>query len=249
MHHNEPFIATHALVFHEMGGASSSHVRGRAAVITSHPVSVGQEGPLIGPGQMLSLDDESRLLSVLTRNTASDFVILPESVLAVGAGRLLWFIPGHVHTMLVRATGKIRRLTVPWPTLVVDAAHDEMRIAALAAVSRPTHDSPIFHAPLANVYHDSRVCTGTADVPDGCSVADIPAWESVILDTAFSHVNQEHTLRLPADGGSSPVDGVIDDGRHFAFWSELHKAGATQFPVESLVPMNITLHEWIDGGP
>jgi PRTRC genetic system protein B len=244
MHNDESFVATHALVFHELLGPS---VRGRAAVITSHPVSVGHDGPLIGPGQALSVDDESRLLSILTRNTASHFAILPETVLAVGADRVLWFIPGKVRTMIVRATGKVRRLNVPWPTLVVDASRDELRVAAIPTALRPTPGTPLFHAPIANVDHNGMVCVGSAELPVGFSAVDIPGWESVIMDTAFSHTNQEHTLRLPALDGSCPANAPVDDGAHFGFWSGLHKSGAAVFPVEALVPMDTTLSEWIDG--
>jgi hypothetical protein len=52
----------------------------------------------------------------------------------------------------------------------------------------------LYHAPLMNVDAFGRVCTGTADLPASCGIPDIPAWEQVMHDTCYSHVNQNHTL-------------------------------------------------------
>lgn len=239
----QSFAATHALVFHELQGSSSLSAHQRAAVITSHPVTVGAQGPVIGPGRTMSAQDEGRLLDVLTRNVASNYALLPENVLAVGANRLLWYVPGCVRTMIVRATGATRRLSVPWPTLLFEVADGVLRLAALASDRRPGPDTALFHAPVANVYADCRVCTGSASLPDTASVADIPGWEEAIFGTAFSHTNHDQTLKLPA--GDLADDETVSSNRHFAFWSSLQKQAASVFPVAALVPLEVSLGDWM----
>lgn len=243
MSREQSFNATHALVFHELQGGSSRSMHQRAAVITSHPVTVGAQGPVIGPGHTLSAQDESRLLDVLTRNVASNYALLPENVLAVGANRLLWFVPGRVRTMIVRVTGTTRRLMVPWPTLLFEVADGVLRLAALASNRRPEPETAVYHAPVANVYADCRVCTGSASLPDTASVADIPGWEASIYETAFTHTNHDRTLRLAV--GDRGEEETVSNDRHFAFWSSLQKEAASVFPVDALVPVEMSLQEWM----
>ena len=70
----------------------------------------------------------------------------------------------------------------------------KLYVAALGSSRRPAASTRLYHAPLMNVDAFGRVCTGTADLPASCGIPDIPAWERVMHDTYYSHVNQNHTL-------------------------------------------------------
>lgn len=234
-------ILTHALMFHQETG-SEPYSTGMAAVyITSHAIHSTNNGPRVGAGHALSLSDQEALCEILMRNTQSKSLLLPANVLAAGASCLTWYVAGKSRVMYVQIGKRLQRWTVPWPTLVFKVTPKGIGVAALSSDKRPDGDTLLFHAPLANVYNDGRVCTGGAVLPPEYGVGAMPQWETVIFNTGFSHVNHEFTLRLAGKKKDDPVS----DGDHFSFWKNLAKAKHKAFPVKMLVPMNVSLEEWL----
>lgn len=232
------YRATHALVFHESASGNRHGNRGNV-VLTSHPIQQSSQGPLVGPGSAVTLADQDRLMSVLTGNLERAFDLLPERVLAVGPNRMLWWIRAARRPMLYRSGEHVTRLMVPWPALVALAHDRELSIAALHDSTRPQAKTKLFHAPFANVYEHSGVCTGNASLPDSCDPSRIMAWESVIFDTAFTEVHHGSTVQHP-DGSN----GEVDSAQLFNFWKSLHHDQAEVFPVEALVSLT-TLSRWM----
>jgi len=236
------FVSTHALVFHEAQSERTDYSgRSFGAVITSHPIQQTQDGPVIGAGCVLSLTDQHRLQSLLDKNMAAQFTLLPENVLAIGNSRLLWFIPGRVRPMFLRIAGASRKILVPWPTLLAYVDEGSLMLAALISSARPDANTPLYHAPIANTDGRCVVCTGRAVLPDDAGVEHMDGWEDVVFNTYFSHTNQTHTLRLPTHSESA----VVTDEDHVRFWTSLANTKATVFPAEALVPFGATLGEWI----
>lgn len=232
--------ATHALVFHQ-GSASQQNRFEKTALITRHPVLYTSSGPVIGAGSMLSLSDQEILRDILNNNTDPESSLLPENVLVSTARRLAWYVPGAVRAMYISFNSRTKRLMVPWPTLVIRVDSGKLSVAALAASKRPEAKTRLYHAPIANTYDDGSVCTGGADIPGGWRLAHVRAWEKVLYDTAFSHVNQPMTLNLGKKDG-------VTDSVHFAFWRHLASKKETKvwkFPVKALVPMKCTLGQWL----
>jgi PRTRC genetic system protein B len=233
------FVATHALVIHQI--SEEGHLSAdRCSYITSHRVHQTEQAPVIGAGSLLSLSDQELLREVLTTNTEGESSLLPPNVLCTSARRLVWFVSGQTRPMLVRQGERLRRWQVPWPTLLYKVDNGKLSIAALSTSRRPKERTPLYHAPLANTYEDGAVCTGSAELPRGWQVSQMAAWESVIVNTAFTHVNQRHTLRLDTRKRKD-----VDNKAHFSFWHRLAEQKVERFPVKALVPMKRTLKEWI----
>ncbi len=232
--------ATHALVFHQ-GSPNGQNRFEKTALITTHPVLHTSNGPVIGAGSLLSLSDQEILRDILTNNTEAVSSLLPGNVLVSSARRLVWYLPGTVRAMYINLGNRTKRLMVPWPTLVIRVDSGKLSVAALAASKRPEAKTRLYHAPLANTYVDGSVCTGGADIPGGWSFAHVGAWEKVLYDSAFSHVNQPMTLNLGKKA-------CVTDSEHFAFWQHLavkRVKKVWKFPSKALVPMGCTLWQWL----
>jgi len=236
----DPARPVHALVFHHAGADPGRYsYNDGTAYITSHPVIESATGPVLGAGALLSVADQEQMLGVFAANTARAIQILPENVLYASARRLVWYVPGRVRVMLFRTGDHLKRLNVPWPTLVLSVTDRRLSVAALASPTRPHGNSPIYHAPLGNVHREGGLCTGSADLPEGVAVSDMAGWEAVVFDTAFSHVNQGHTLKL----GTSTQE--VDDAAHLRFWKALAKSKAKRFPTRALVRRGARLGRWL----
>jgi PRTRC genetic system protein B len=136
---------------------------------------------------------------------------------------------------------KMRKLNVPWPRLlIVTNTNGKMAVAALKGNRRPTARTKLYHAPLMNVSSNGAVCTGSASVPLECGVEDIASWESVMFDTAFSHVNNPATFRLDRKK-------EITTKLNLRFWQSLSKQKVESFPNDRLLPMRNSLENFIGG--
>lgn len=225
---------THALFFHQ---------RDRALALTTvHPVSTGDDGvPEVGPGRPLSYEDEQAILALLgSRGEEQVIEILPERVLYRDPSTLLWWLPPAVRPMHLRMHAEgLRTIQAHWPALAFLVRERSLYIAALASDARPEAETPLFHAPLGNVYADTSVCTGSARLPEGPEPRHLPAWESVITDTAFTHTNHDATLRAP--GTRKRGVGLVRTDA--SFW--LKQEGKGALPVERYNPLGVTLGEWL----
>lgn len=224
-----------ALLLHEGSGASHS---ARAHWLTTHPVLGTPVQPLIGPGRLLSVRDKHELIETLLGTVEREaFAWSPPQVLAVSRERMAWYVPGRVRPMHFRESERTKTLRVPWPTLVFYVDDGTLSVCAVAQTSRPTNDTPLYHAPLMNVNAQTRVCVGSARMPDSATLEDMPAYEAAMYDTRFTHVNHQASLKL-----SDVAD--VDSIAHWAFWQRLARQKATQLPPEVLNPLHMTLSQW-----
>jgi hypothetical protein len=76
-------------------------------------------------------------------------------------------------------------------------------------------------------------------LPRGQRLADRAGFEAAVFDTAFTHVNQPLTLRQPEDAEATTA-------QHVRFWTQLARQGVQRFPVRRLVPLDLTLSEWLE---
>ena len=85
-----------------------------------------------------------------------------------------------------------------------------------------------------------QVCTGNADLPAETTLATLAAWQAVLTDTWFTHVNHPNTLRLPDSTGTA-----VDTRRYLRVWRDLAKRRAERFPVACLTPLGLTLEGFL----
>lgn len=196
--------------------------------------------PVIGAGQLMTKEDLESIFRSLLQMRNRKATLLPNNVVSISDSHIAWTVPARVRPMLFNIQGvKMRKINVPWPRLLIVAnCNGKMAVTALKGNRRPTGRTKLYHAPLMNVSSNGAVCTGSASVPLECGVEDIASWESVMFDTAFSHVNNPATFRL--DGKKE-----ITTKMNLRFWQSLSKQKAESFPNDRLLPMRNSLENFI----
>ncbi|MBP1152653.1 PRTRC system protein B [Methylocaldum sp. RMAD-M] len=237
----EPSISPRvALMFHDVTNLGDRYLVPKC-VASLHDLTTGADGaPVIGAGRLLSMKDIEALLRSVLGQQGGGTGVLPAQVVSISGTHLAWTVPARVRPMLFNMVGSsLQTLVVPWPRLLLVAtANRRLAVAALKGRARPMAKTRLYNAPLMNVGCDGVVCTGTATLPGGCGIEDMAGWEAVLFDTAFSHVNNRLTL-------FQENDAPVDDRTHFRFWAALARKKVETFPVERLVPMGMTVDEFI----
>lgn len=237
---------THAIFFHQR--------KESLAMTTVHPVETDADGiPIVGPGRPLTPEDEQAVLDLLmSRDGQEPIEILPASVLYRDRNTTIWWLPPLIRPMHLRSHDQgLQTILTRWPSLVALVRDRTLHLVAVEGDARPSADTALHHAPLPNVYADTSVCTGSARLPLAMRVSDIPAWESVVFDTAFTHTNHTSTLRpvqaVAAKGRTSkrklsaPPKQVDADA---AYWAK-REGHTLPFPDGSLNPLGLTLAQWL----
>lgn len=211
------------------------HTRGNSALelLTYHEVRTQRGKPTLSEGRPLSPEDEQSILAMLT---SSDTLIpqvelIPPNLLYSDRHQIVWCVPGARRPMHFNKAGMRSQRTVAWPSLIFRVVEHRLWLVAYQGDERPTLDTPLFKAPLPNVWVGGEVCTGNAILPDASRIAEIPSWESVIFDTAFSHANDREVVKS-ARSYTDPM----------SFWQENDAIVPKQF-----VPFgnNQTLGDWL----
>lgn len=182
-----------ALLLHEE--RSRAFYGSRSIVLTTHELHETETGPLIGSGRMLGAEDQRTIADLLLgADDGPEEAYLPPEVLSVSSTRLAWMVPAHVRSMYVRLNNKTECLRVPWPTLLFRVIKGTLAIAAVRGTRRPHPKTGLSHAPLMNIFANTNVCTGSAQLPTSWRLVDRAGYEAVIFATNFSHVNHSRTL-------------------------------------------------------
>jgi PRTRC genetic system protein B len=185
-----PLIPQSALVFHTRGSNALE-------LLTLHQIRDVRGKPTLVEGTPLSPEDEQAILTLLTSSdTATAQIELnPANLLFSDRHQIVWCVPGVDRPMHFNETGKRTQRTVKWPSLIFRVVEHRLFLAAYHGTERPTLDTPLYKAPLANIWSSAEVCTGNAILPEASRISEMSAWESVIFDTAFSHANDHEVIR------------------------------------------------------
>jgi PRTRC genetic system protein B len=217
------------------------HQGERQQAVTYHELAVGDAGASIRPGRAMTRADATGLLRALLGDRTGELVWSPAQVLSQGEDSLVWYVPGKVRRMFFAATGgQTLTLEAPWPTLLFAAREQTLRLAAIKGRGRPTPRTPLYHAPLMNLYADGRVCLGSATVPMASGFETMVDFEAAIFDTRFSHGNFRGNLAYRQGEG-----GATKDQDHIRFWRDLAKDKASRFPNQVLVPIGRRLESFL----
>lgn len=226
-----PALTPHsALVFHTRGSSAME-------LVTLHPIRPVRGKPTLAEGVPLSPEDEQTILAMLTSSdTAVPRVELnPPNLLFADRHQMVWCVPGATRPMHFSHAGQRSQRLVSWPSLIFRVIEHRLFLAAYDGADRPTLDTPLFKAPLANLWASAELCTGNAILPEASRIAEMPLWESVVFDTAFSHANDREVIRS-ARSFADPME----------FWQKNEAITAKQF-----VPLSggSSLGQWLSGLP
>lgn len=223
--------ATHAILVY----APEQRERG---LVTIHDIArgVGHQYVIL-PGKPAS---QSALYSLLeTLNPEIGFNgLLPERLLRFSATEMVWYKPGHVSPIFFK-TGqeemdRLNGKSVIHPSLLFRVRGRQMHVVALPDQQRPREETPLYRAPYYNLDAEGRLCTGTAEIPELIRPDAMAQWENTFFLSAFTHSNCRHAAITRHPQG------------HADLWQELAGQPRTAFPQDWLVPLDVTLKEYLD---
>lgn len=221
---NLPLDPSLALVFHTCNRDLS--------LVTRHRITKTGKGHSLDAGRPLSREDEQQILRLLDRDTRPSGTAgwLPPNLLAEKGDAVMWFEPGSVRTLLIGGDDGVSTVSVHTPNLVLALnGKQTLHVYAVATSERPGPDTPVFHAPLGNIYADGTVCYGNAVLPTKKGREAISEWNRMFFcASAFTHANHPNWL------AGKP-------GRQADKWWRDHAskpAGTRPFPAKYLSPMD-----------
>jgi len=231
-------IPNQAILFHR--ASMNTHTQSMSHnFATLHDIKVDKDNrPAIMEGQLMSQDCiVSVLKDMAGMNQKKSLQVLPDNIIAQSDDSLVWHIPGNMRHMLFKNGKKTTKIVVPYPSLIFKVIDNSLSVVATKYKRTPRTDDVIYHAPLMNIYSDSRVCVGSADCPDNADIESMAGWESVIFDTLFTHTNHDFTLQQESNKSTSTKE-------LYAFYKSIKSD--MRFPKNRLNTMSeLTLEEWI----
>lgn len=209
----------------------------REHLLSLHRIQADAQGaPTLGAGRLLGPADARALASLLCGKHESRprTEFLPERLLCADDDGVTWYRPAAVSTQYWRTQDGRVTLHAVLPGLMFHARARALYVAAYAQDGRPSPSTPMFHAPLGNIYDHTGVCLGNVSLPPAATAAYLEAWERVLLGSNYAHVNHHATLR-----------GDADTHALLAFWKRRERSKTP--PAERfLSPLNMSASSWLD---
>ncbi|OAI25177.1 MULTISPECIES: PRTRC system protein B [Methylomonas] len=234
------FQPLHAILVHQARKASG--YAGAAVLASLHDLTYNDnQACVVGAGRLLDKADIEQVLRSMADLTPTSVELLPKSVVSISDRHIAWTVAAGVRPMLFKPAGSpLVNLMVPWPGLLLVAnRHQRLAVAAFGTRGRVHEKTKLYAAPLMNVSSQGAVCSGSATLPNGCDIGDLPAWEAVMFSTAFTHIGNPNTLLI-----GSAIN-PVDNQAHLAFWRNLANRNAAAFPKASLVEAGIGVKQFI----
>jgi PRTRC genetic system protein B len=206
------------------------------AMVTVHTVARGPGRYVLLPGKPASAP---ALYQLLTRfNPAIAYQgLLPPNLLRHAPGELLWHCPSRIEPIFFQTShselNAISGRRVRHPHLLFHVSRRNLYVAALPDGQRPTLQSNLLRAPYYNVSAEGQVCQGSMNGPRKGKPEAIAQWERAFFHSAFTH----------SQGGAFQI--TSHPNGHSGLWLEQAEQPFTAFPVEHLVPMKMTLNQWL----
>jgi PRTRC genetic system protein B len=119
------------------------------------------------------------------------------------------------------------------PHLLFYVNRGSLYIAALLDDQRPTLQTKLFRAPYFNVSPEGKVCQGSMKGPRESRPETLAQWERAFFRSAFTHPH----------GGAFRI--TSHPNGHAGLWLEQAAKAYPKFPVEHLVPLEMTLGDWL----
>lgn len=208
-----------------------------AGFATVHDVHGGQEsGMTIGQGVPANMEALAEVASTLVKNIhLNDY--LPVTVLSVGLGALVWWVPPCKARNIWFKTkedqlGKVSSKT-PHPGLIFRVTGTKWQVFAVKGNKRPTPSDTLYQAPYFNVWDGGAICVGNVLVPDGSTANTMSAWEDAFFNTFFTHPNTKRLVNYKGGG--------------YVFWKDMLAGKFKSFPERVLIDTGATLADLLAG--
>lgn len=230
----------HSFQKHQLDGlydeySSPNQSGGQELSLTIHDIKQSPTGSVIGAGRLLSEADKQEIRDYLNGEDGIKGEWLPSNLMLINSQKMVWYIPSKIRTMHIKAGEKVLHIKLKWPSLVFQAdSSGRLKIAAYAGSGRPKLTQPLYHAPLWNIYADTRLCSGSATTTNIISVKSMKVWEEAVFDTVFTHSNHDNVL---------PNTKAGKQRAYLPFVKNKAKTGAT-FRVCDMTPLKMTLEQW-----
>lgn len=234
-----------ALVFHsiDMPSLDALHDEdnqpyqssGLQMALTVHDIKQSPTGAVITAGRVFSEADKQELRDYLNGEDGIKAEWLPSNLMLINSHKMVWYVPSKLRTMHIKVGDKVQHIKLKWPSLVFQAdSNGRLKIAAYAGSGRPSLTQPLYHAPLWNIYADTRLCSGSATTTNIISVKSMKVWEEAVFDTLFTHSNHQRVLPNTATGKQRS---------YLPFIKNKAKTGAS-FRACDMTPLKMTLEQW-----
>jgi len=222
--------ATHAVLLYNGANTTSR------AMVTIHTVARGPGRYVLLPGKPASAQALHQLLTRFNPNIACQG-LLPCNLLRHTPGELLWHCPGRIEPIFFQTShGELNAISgrrVRHPPLLFHVVRRNLYVAALPDDHRPTLQTNILRAPYYNLSAEGQVCQGSMNGPRENRPEMLARWERAFFHSAFTH----------PQGGAFQI--TSHPHGHSGLWLEQAEQLRAEFPVEHLVPMKMTLSQWL----
>lgn len=149
----------------------------------------------LSEGKPLTKETLKRMLDQVLTSDKSAFAtvnkLLPDNILYCDARpgkiKLIWYTPAKEYTLI--GINK-RPVKAKLPGFIYKLEYDTLYIYATKLGNRkPELNTPLFHAPLPNVYEECKVCMGTVKKPKShIEIADlIESWNKAFWGSEFTN--------------------------------------------------------------
>jgi PRTRC genetic system protein B len=225
--------ATHALLLYSGGNGASTSNRG---IVTTHTIARAPGRYVLMPGKPASAAALHQLLTRFNPNIAQQG-LLPWNLLRQTPTELLWHCPSQVEPIFFKTEqselNALSGMRVLHPPLVFYVNRGSLFIAALPDGQRPTLQTKLLRAPYFNISPEGRVCQGTMNGPREIRPEKMPQWEHAFFHSAFTHPH----------GGAFRI--TSHSNGHAGLWLAQAQRPYPSFPIEHLVPLELTLGDWL----
>ncbi len=226
----DELAATHALLLY--GGANTMN----RAMVTIHTIARGPGRYVLLPGKPASAPALHQLFTRFNPSLAHQG-LLPANLLRHTPGELLWHCPSRIEPIYFQANhpqlNTISGKRVRHPHLLFHVIRRNLYVAALPDEQRPTLQTNLLRAPYYNMSAEGQVCQGTMNGPRENRPDAIARWERAFFRSAFTH----------PQGGAFQI--TSHPNGHSGLWLEQAGEPCCEFPVQHLVPMKMTLNQWL----
>ena len=211
-----------------------------AAHATINDVDMSSGSPVLKAGRLVTQSDLEALVKGLTQSeTLAQPAWIDTTMLAMGAGRMIWFTPECRRTMFFKKSSFAEntfdaQAQVPIPALIWVVMQGQLYVYAYKRSGRPTKDTALYQAPFFNVWSQGKVCTGNAAMPRGDAAAVTNNWVDAFFGSYFTHPNFAQKDRL--------VKGVCP----IKFWQAMTLKPLKFFPDGRLVDIGLSVSDLLD---
>lgn len=226
------------LVENYQSGDSHHRQSTPSLALTVHDIKQSDKGAVMGAGRVLSEADKQQLKDYLNGESEIRNCWLPRNLMMLNSSQMVWYVPSRKRSMHFRTGGKVQHIDVNWPSLVFRfCASGTLYVAAYAGKGAPTVTTKLYHAPIWNIYDNTRLCTGSADTTNIIGVEAMAIWEAAIYDTLFSHSNHNKVIKPKGKKTS------VSDADYLRFMRLKAKRNEIIKATE-MTPLNKTLEQW-----